>query len=43
MKMAKIAKGVASAALTFLVIGVAAPYLVEYFSPTIATLSLIHI
>jgi len=35
--MAKIAKGVSSAALRFLVIGVAAPYLLEYFAPSIST------
>jgi hypothetical protein len=37
MPMAKIAKGVSSAAVRFLVIGIAAPYLLEYFSPTIST------
>ncbi|HUK75715.1 MAG TPA: hypothetical protein VLU99_07970 [Nitrososphaerales archaeon] len=37
MKMAKIAKGVSSAALRFIAIGLMAPYLVEYFSPTIST------
>ena len=37
MPMAKIAKGVSSAVVRFLVIGVAAPYLLEYFSPTIST------
>jgi hypothetical protein len=35
--MANIAKGVSSAALRFLVIGVAAPYLVEYYSASIST------
>ena len=35
--MAKIAKGVWSAALRFVVVGLAIPYLVEYFSPTISS------
>jgi len=35
--MAKIANGVSSAALRFLVVGVAAPYLLEYYSPPIST------
>jgi hypothetical protein len=37
MPMAKIAKGVSSAAVRFLAVGIALPYLVEYFSPTIST------
>lgn len=37
MPMAKIAKGVSSAALRFVVVGIAFPYLLEYFSPTIST------
>ena len=35
--MAKIAKGISSAAVRFLVVGVAFPYLLEYFSPTISS------
>jgi len=37
MLMAKIANGVWSAAVRFLAVGVAFPYLLEYFSPTIST------
>jgi len=37
MPMAKIAKGVSSAAVRFVVVGIAFPYLLEYFSPTIST------
>lgn len=33
----KIAKGVSSAAVRFVVVGIALPYLLEYFSPTIAS------
>ncbi|HUI01265.1 MAG TPA: hypothetical protein VLX56_06515 [Nitrososphaerales archaeon] len=35
--MAKIAKGIGNAAARFLVIGVAIPYAVEYFAPTIGS------
>lgn len=37
MPMASIAKGISSAAVRFAVVGIAFPYLVEYFSPTIST------
>ncbi len=37
MSMAKIAKGVYSAVVRFLVIGLMAPYLLEYLAPTIST------
>jgi hypothetical protein len=36
MSMAKTAKGLSTAVVTFLVVGVAFPYLLEYFSPTIS-------
>ena len=35
--MAKIAKGVSSAALRFVVVGIVFPYLLEYFSPTLSS------
>lgn len=35
--MVKTAKGISSAAVRFVVVGVAFPYLLEYFSPTIST------
>ena len=37
MRLVNIAKGISSAALRFVVVGVAFPYLLEYFSPTIST------
>ena len=37
MPMAKIANGVSSAALRFIALGVAVPYLLEYISPTVST------
>ena len=37
MPMAKIAKGVSSAAFRLVVVGIAIPYLIEYFAPTIST------
>jgi len=35
--LVKIAKGISSAAVRFLVVGIAFPYVLEYFSPTIST------
>ncbi len=35
--MVKLAKGISSAALRFVVIGIAFPYLLEYFSPTLSS------
>jgi hypothetical protein len=37
MRMAKIAKGLSSAVVSFAVVGVAFPYLLEYFSPQISS------
>lgn len=37
MTLAKIAKGVLTAGLNFIVVGLAIPYLIEHFSPQIAT------
>jgi hypothetical protein len=37
MLLAKIAKGIASAAVRFLLVGVAFPYLLEYFSPAFSS------
>lgn len=37
MPMAKVAKGVSSAAVRFILVGFALPYVVEYLAPTIST------
>jgi hypothetical protein len=37
MRMVKIARGIAGAAASFVVVGIVFPYLLEYFSPTIST------
>lgn len=37
MHMAKTARGASTAAVTFLVVGIMFPYLLEYFSPTISS------
>lgn len=37
MPMPKIARGIRSAAVRFIIVGVAIPYLVEYFSPTLSS------
>jgi hypothetical protein len=37
MRLVKIAKGISSAAVRFLVFGIALPYIIEYFSPTLSS------